>query len=47
MRTLLIALVLLSGCTNHHRLVLVYEAGDAAVHGDSEVLLNTKGKKDE
>lgn len=47
MRYALLILVLLSACTSTHRLVLVYEAGDAVKPGGSQVLVNTKGETDD
>lgn len=43
MKRLLILLLLLSGCTNSHRLVLVYESGETAISGGSRVIVKTKG----
>ena len=46
MRLLLIALLFLAGCTQNHRLLVLYESGDAAAKTDAELLLNLERKED-
>ena len=40
MKYLLIVMLLFVGCSNH-RVVLVYESGDAAVEGGTEITVDT------
>lgn len=44
MKYLIATLLLLCGCSDHHRLVLLYETGQAATQSSTE--LDIKGDKD-